>query len=203
MTPCPDNRAANSLSTVNQNRNIRSFEVNSKVAMIVWVIECVANLNIVIVDLCPVDALTKLSITIAWYYVIIPLTFLINTSNNKDRIAENGWKLVLLNPFLKIHSYFSQPTLFELNPRLEKGPNDEDENVAIDKNKTIKTSKVNSTFKASPDFKNSDIKNEERLFIISNKKLDNVQIKVNPALEVDDLEVIPSTSMNYISDPHS
>ena len=196
MTPCPGNHAANSLSTINQTRDIRSVEVNSIVAMIIWVIECVANLNISLVALCPIDRLTKLSIIIAWYYVIIPFTFLINTSYNKERIVENGWKMVLRSPFVKIHYYFSQPTSFELTKRLGKGPKTEKENVAIGKNKTIKTSKVKSTFKVSPSIENSDIKNEERVFIISNKQLDKVQSKAESVLEVEDLEVAPSTSMN-------
>ena len=75
MTPHPDKLAANCLSTINQTRNIRSVEVNSTVAMIIWVIECMANLNLLLIDLFPVDGLITLNVVIAWYYVIIPLTF--------------------------------------------------------------------------------------------------------------------------------
>ena len=197
MTPHPDNLAANCLSTINQTRNIRSVEVNSTVAMIIWVIECMANLNLLLIDLFPVDGLITLNIVIAWYYVIIPLTFLMNTSYNKDRVVENGWKVVLLNPFVKIRPYFKQPTAFELKRILRKGPKNEKENVLIGQNKTIQPSKeANPVVESSPNSKYSDGKNKERVFIISNKKLDNSKIKVDSVLEVEDIEVIPSTSMN-------
>ena len=156
-----------------------------------------ANLNLLLIDLFPVDGLITLNIVIAWYYVIIPLTFLMNTSYNKDRVVENGWKVVLLNPFVKIRPYFKQPTAFELKRILRKGPKNEKENVLIGQNKTIQPSKeANPVVESSPNSKYSDGKNKERVFIISNKKLDNSKIKVDSVLEVEDIEVIPSTSMN-------
>ena len=32
-----------------------------------------------------------------WYYLILPHTFLMNTSHNKDLIVDNGWKTTLRN----------------------------------------------------------------------------------------------------------
>ena len=188
MTPSPDNHAANSLSTANQTRNIRSVDVNSIVAMIIWAIECVANLNLILIYLFPIDGLSTLTITIVWFYVIIPFMFLMNTSYNKERVVENGWKAVLLSPFVRIHSYFVQPTAFELRQILGKGTEDETDNPM---------------FGVSSNGKHSGGTNKENLFIISNKKLDKSQIKVDTDLKVEDIEAIPSTSMHYISDPRS
>ena len=181
VTPNPDNYAANALSTANQTRNIRSVEVNSKVAMIIWAIECVANLNLILIEAFSVDGLSTLTIIIAWFYVIIPFMFLMNTSFNKERVVENGWKAVLISPFVRIHSYFLQPTAFELRQILGNGPKDETANPIIG---------------VSSNSKNSDGTNKESVFIISNKKLDKSQIKVDTDLKVEDIEAIPSTSMH-------
>ena len=196
MTPGPNNRAANSLSSPHQTRNIRSVEVNSRVAMMVWAIECVANLNIILIDFFNADGLITFSIIIVWYYVIIPYTFLMNTSYNKNLIAEQGWKTVLLNPFVIVHSCFSNPTSFELEPRLVKVANEANKDVTAERDKTIKPSKAKPISKVSHNNRNSNINNDNRVFIISNKKLDKSEMKVDSNLEVEDLDDIPSTSRN-------
>ena len=119
-----------------------------------------------------------------------------NTSYNKDLILEQGWKTVLLNPFAIVHPCFSKPTLFELKPRLVKVTNGENKNATSERNKTNNPSKANPISKVSHNNNHSNTKNDNRVFIISNKKLDKPEMKVNSDLEVEDLDVIPSTSRN-------
>ena len=171
--------------------------------MTLWAIECVVNLSIGLIAFFNGDGIIMFSIGIVCYYVLIPYTFLMNTSYNKDLILEQGWKTVLLNPFAIVHPCFSKPTLFELKPRLVKVTNGENKNATSERNKTNNPSKANPISKVSHNNNHSNTKNDNRVFIISNKKLDKPEMKVNSDLEVEDLDVIPSTSRNYISNPQS
>ena len=82
-----------------RNRNIRKVETNATVTFVIWVLEFFANACIVIVWLFVYGKTNfgTLTINMIWYYLILPHTFLMNTSHNKDLIVDNGWKTTLRN----------------------------------------------------------------------------------------------------------
>ena len=130
MTPAPNNRAANSLSKVNQERNVRNVEVNAEITMMIWILETVANFCLIIGWIVSGGKpnFNNLTILILWYYIILPYTFLMNTSYNKDRIIDTSWKNVILNIFIKPYKCFVnffeltqfEPQSFEMQSREAK-----------------------------------------------------------------------------------
>ena len=88
--PTPENRAANGLSEENQLRNIRKVQVNAQVTFAIYILETVALASVVILWF----AIRKneLSVTLAFvsFYVVLPYTFLMNTSHNKNLITDHG-----------------------------------------------------------------------------------------------------------------
>ena len=53
-----------------------------------------------------------LTTNLVWYYLILPHTFLMNTSHNKDLIVENGWKATIKNAL-------SLPISFKRNNQIQ------------------------------------------------------------------------------------
>ena len=91
--------------------------VNARVTFVVWILETIANISVLslwkIVGGTSFGTLTN---AMMWYYLIISYTFLMNTSYNKDRVIEDGWKIVIMNSLIsilyrirKINRYFSSP----------------------------------------------------------------------------------------------
>ena len=82
-----------------RNRNIRKVETNARVTFVVWILEICANVCIIIVWVFVYGKTTfgTLTTNMVWYYLILPHTFLMNTSHNKDLIVENGWKTTIKN----------------------------------------------------------------------------------------------------------
>lgn len=168
--------------------------------MILWIIECVANINLYVMTALQVDNVTKFCIAILCYHIILPYTFLINTSDNKDRIAENGWRAVIFNPFVQAHSYFFKYNTVELAPELGQEIEENNENTKTEKNKTIQSSGLHSVSKSFPHVKENTKENKENVFILSNKIRDKSKMKVDSDLELEDLEAFPSTSKNKNND---
>ena len=94
--------AANSLSKDVRNRNIRKVETNARVAFVIWIMEFGANTCIIIVwaFVYGKTSFGTLTVNMIWYYLILPHTFLMNTSHNKDLIVDNGWKTTIRNALL-------------------------------------------------------------------------------------------------------
>ena len=99
MEPTVDNTVANSLSSEVQARNVKLVKVNTRVTLVVWVLESIANICIAIfwVAIYGTTDFGTLTNSMIWYYLLISYTFLMNTSYNKGRIVDDGWKPVLLN----------------------------------------------------------------------------------------------------------
>ena len=99
MTPSEDNLAANCLNEDTQNRNIRKVAVNARIAAVIWGLEFIANFCVALIwiFLVGTTSMEGLTNSIIWYYVILPYTHLMNTSYNKDRVVDDGWKSVILN----------------------------------------------------------------------------------------------------------
>ena len=99
VRPSPDNLATGCLSEDVRNRNIRKVETNARIAFVVWIIEICANICIIIAWAVVYGKTTfaTLTINMVWYYLILPHTFLMNTSHNKELIVDNGWKTTIRN----------------------------------------------------------------------------------------------------------
>ena len=119
VTPSEDNAAARSLSEENQMHNMNLVAVNARVTFVVWILETIANISVLILWQLVYGTTTfgTLTNSMIWYYLIISYTFLMNTSYNKDRIIEDGWKMIIMNALksilyrmYKINNYFSTPS---------------------------------------------------------------------------------------------
>ena len=86
-----------------QVRNIRKVAVNARLTLVVWALECMANVCIVIfiVFIYGKTNVTTLTIELLWYYLILPYMYMMNTSFNKERIIDDGWKTVIQNSLPK------------------------------------------------------------------------------------------------------
>ena len=97
MNPSPENLAAKSLSNYNQKRNIRKVAVNAHVTFFLWILETLANVSIIIVwmFIYGKTSFATLTFSMLLYYVLLPNSFLMNTSHNKHLIVDNGlWNTI-------------------------------------------------------------------------------------------------------------
>ena len=93
MNPSPENLAAKSLSNYNQKRNIRKVAVNAHVTFFLWILETLANVSIIIVWMFVYGktSFATLTFSMLLYYILLPNSFLMNTSHNKHLIVDNGF----------------------------------------------------------------------------------------------------------------
>ena len=76
-----------------QTRNVRKVKVNAQVTFVIYILETVANLSIFIVWFFVNHGNNNLTLTLSvlWFNVILPYTFLMNTSHNKNLVSDEGW----------------------------------------------------------------------------------------------------------------
>lgn len=198
VTPAPTNRAANSLSKANQKRNIRSVEVNARITMMIWIMECMANFCVFLcVILVPSKLnLNNLTIKILWYYITMPYTFLMNTSYNKDRIIDEGWKTVLMNIFIKPHSFNARSIIGKLQTRPEQALNNANDRIIKQEREKVQECESNGMLRKSRQTRKNHPPNVRDTKIIATNELDSPKVEANQKLEVIDLEDVPSTSKN-------
>jgi hypothetical protein len=91
------NAAPRALSECIQQRNIRKVKVNAQIAFAIYIFEIVGWLSIILIHFCfgKMDFFRAASLLL--YYVLLPYIYLLNTSNNKDRITDEGWWNTVLN----------------------------------------------------------------------------------------------------------
>ena len=106
--PSRDNNAGNALAEEVQTRNIRKVAINARIAAVLWILEIAANFCIVFLWLFIIGSSSSIGLTntMLWYYIIIPYTRLMNTTYNKDRIIDDGWKSVIINSVKSIINFF-------------------------------------------------------------------------------------------------
>jgi hypothetical protein len=82
----------------NSNMDIKRVHVNSQVTAIICLLEVLGNLTTAVLALItkPHNLVRFIHLGI-FYLIILPHVFIMNTSHNKNRIIEYGWKNVLLN----------------------------------------------------------------------------------------------------------
>ena len=86
-----DNAVANSLQSCMQQTNLRKVEVNAKITFIIWLLEIFSIIVVTVVGV--VAGMKEIAsvLYLLFYYVILPLVFVINTSDNKDRLVDLGF----------------------------------------------------------------------------------------------------------------
>ena len=148
VTPVENNRAANSLAEDIQIRNVRKVAVNARIAAVLCLLEFAANFSVVLVWIIIVGSSSAGGLTnsMLWFYIILPFTHLMNTSYNKDRVVDDGWKTVILNSVKSFFRYIVK--LFK------KDEKDEQESEQNPRSKTIRAE--NEQVKKS-NFKERDI----------------------------------------------
>ena len=97
------------LSETVQNINIRKTEVSAHVTFVIWILECFANLCIVIIwkFIFGVTGAGTLITSMVLHYLILPYTYLMNTSDNRNLVAVDGWKNVIRNSLGVLNKYSS------------------------------------------------------------------------------------------------
>ena len=101
-----------------QQRNIRRVKVNAHVAFAIYILELIGIFSMLL--LWHIFGKTEIAKTasILLYYVLLPYIYLLNTSNNKDSIADEGWFSTVRNALgmsnnnvSKIHSQAQEETI--------------------------------------------------------------------------------------------
>ena len=99
ITPSEENIAVKCLSKDIQMRNLRKLKVNADVTFVIWILEWVGYVFImtsfIFVALLKINILLDVAIVV--YYVMLPHSYLMNTSHNKDRIIDEGLKNIIKN----------------------------------------------------------------------------------------------------------
>jgi hypothetical protein len=98
VRPSKNNLASKSLSEAQVEINTKKVVVNVQVKAVISLIETISNIMYVIFISITVRY-TYLSMiqNMILYMVVIPYTFLMNTSDNKNRVVEYGWRNVFQN----------------------------------------------------------------------------------------------------------
>ena len=99
MDPSKNKIAAETLSESTNNENMRRMKVNAQVTAVTSMLEVFGNIFqwIVWTVWTKFAGYGTLIQSILLYFVILPYAFLMNTSQNKNRIIEDGWMNVLKN----------------------------------------------------------------------------------------------------------
>ena len=117
--PTPDNNAANCLPLDTQMRNIRKVQVNAQVTFAIYILETVALASVVILWFAIRKNELSATLSFVSFYVVLPYTFLMNTSHNKNLITEHGFLNTIRNA-IQIPCNFEKRTV-EDGDGLEKG----------------------------------------------------------------------------------
>ena len=209
VNPTEDNTAARSLARENQIYNIKIVALNARVTWIVWILEFVAYFTVAILWVFVVGTTSFATLTnsMIWLYVLIPYTFLMNTSYNKERIIDEGWKTVIMNSFLDLKGCFSRNETIPTSPNLRRQPARARNNVTQNgiqnsKKKAMPTKKTANTT-PSPTQQNvssTNLSPDSNISIIATYEFDISSSNIGSHLHIEDLEVIPSHSKGN-SDP--
>ena len=108
MEPSPENLAVKCLASHMQLRNIRKVKINANVTFFIWMLEWMANLTTVLASYFALKLNIFPEYALIWYYVVLPYTYLMNTSHNKRRIIDDGMATVLRNALRPPVDYFKQ-----------------------------------------------------------------------------------------------
>ena len=96
-------------------QNEKRIHINAQVTAMITFLEMAGNVSFVIIlAVTQKTSFMSLCHVMLVYHIILPYAFLMNTSHNKDRIIENGWKNVIKNIFGCVFEFvevFKSPNL--------------------------------------------------------------------------------------------
>ena len=198
--PTEDNVAAKSLPRDTQLRNMRIVAVNAKVTFVLWLLEFVAVFFIAIAWVFIAGSTTfgTLTNSMIWLHVLIPYTFLMNTSYNKGRIIDEGWKTVVQNSFSFVKNCFSRRRRRECqrSKNFEHRSSDKDRNKkqskSLRRQKKPHSSKLDDNNPST--FQN---RNESDISIIATREYDIPSPVIQTLCQIEDLEPTPGNSLRY------
>ena len=77
------------------------MEISAQVTFVIWILECFANLCVFIAFkfIFGKTGPGLLIIHMVWYHLILPYTYLMNTSDNRNLVVEDGWRNTIRNAF--------------------------------------------------------------------------------------------------------
>ena len=202
MHPSNDNIAARSLSKMRQTRNVRKVKVNAQVTFVIYILETVANLSIFVVWFFVNHGNNNLTLTLSvlWFNVILPYTFLMNTSHNKNLVADDGWWNTIRNIFgLSENSVSSSYQNGASNITISKRFDTKSFQMS---NPTASGTTLNvnhqKTFFAVTNEKILDDEGTKKVFFVSETTISNPTSKRNYGNPLNCLNQLPSTSNRKI-----
>ena len=100
VSPASNKVVAESIGQAATNLNMRKILVNAQIKAMVCLIEAATNVTYITILSTFFSARTGFGtyvVMVFLYMIILPYCFLMNTSHNKNRIVEHGWKNVFNN----------------------------------------------------------------------------------------------------------
>ena len=72
---------------------MRKVKVNAQVTFVIYILESVANFSILVVWVFVIGMSSEVTVTmgVVWFHIVLPYTFLMNTSHNKNLLTDDGW----------------------------------------------------------------------------------------------------------------
>ena len=165
------------------------MKVNANVTFVIWILEWAANICVYFCWIMGPNFMRHFpEVVLIWYYIILPHTFLMNTSHNKDLIVDDGLKTTLINAFgIPFSFQWGKSTVHVVSQNKEKKP----ENGWIN-NENKQDSKN--------DDKDHDFKNDEqKIYTISKTELLPIEMKSLKINGHETTKVTPSTSTGEIA----
>ena len=121
-------------------RNIRKVQVNAQVTFAIYILETVALTSIVILWFAIGKNEISVTLSFVFFYVVLPYTFLMNTSHNKNLITEHGFLNTIRNA-IQIPCSCDKRTV-EDGGGLAKGGNEKEKNINLNGIKATSKSHV-------------------------------------------------------------
>ena len=76
------------------------MKVNAQIALVLWLLESFINVLTMVIWGVGSFGPATLLVNMIQFLIILPYSYLTNTSHNKSRIVEEGWQNVLKNIFM-------------------------------------------------------------------------------------------------------
>ena len=141
------NRVARELSNATNELNMRKVRINSQVTAMISMFELIGGvIQVFIFVYCKGTTFVAFVYSIILFFILLPYTFLMNSSANRNRIIEYGWKNVLKNVFGKPNVFLQNDNLTIRSETNASKANDNDKvNAAKSRNKVSNKTKSSST----------------------------------------------------------
>ena len=78
-------------------RNMRKVKINAQVAFALYILETVGQVLVFVLWIIIGQTEAGMTLAVTLYYVVLPYTFLMNTSHNKNLLIDYGWMNTIRN----------------------------------------------------------------------------------------------------------